>query len=206
MEFLNTIDTWLFLRLNADVANGFFDLVMPYYTNIHYWRWPIIVSLAALAVFGGGKGRSVVLMALITLTITDQLSSTYLKPWIGRQRPCHVVEGARFITGCGHSLSMPSGHATNTMAAAILFGLLYRRLLILLLTLSLTVSYSRIYLGIHYPGDILVGWIVGGTIAYGVVKLYEHYLRRDLERWLSFRRRGKSRSGARARQTTEDST
>jgi undecaprenyl-diphosphatase len=205
MHFLNAIDTWLFLQLNAGVANGFLDAVMPYYTNIHYWRWPIIVSLAALFTFGGGKGRSVVLLAILTLTITDQLSSTIIKPWIGRVRPCHVVEGARFITGCGHSFSMPSGHATNTMAAAILFGLLYRRILILLLTLSITVSYSRIYLGIHYPGDTLVGWIIGAAIAYGMVQLYERVLRQYLERWLSFHRR-RSRSGAPAGETGNNPT
>ncbi len=193
MDSLIAIDTWLFLKLNAGAANAFFDWLMPIITNIKYFRIPMIVMLVALALFGGGKGRSAVLLALITITITDQLSSTYLKPWIGRIRPCHVVEGVRIITGCGNSLSFPSGHATNTMAAAILFGAFYRRALIPALVLSVAVSYSRIYIGIHYPADILAGWIIGGGIALGMVTLYRKALRKELERWRLFRPRAREK-------------
>ena len=189
MDALIAFDTWLFLKLNAGVANSVFDWLMPIITNIRNFRIPIIAMLAALALFGGGKGRLTVLLAFITLTITDQVSSTILKPWIGRIRPCHVVEGARVITACGNNLSFPSGHATNTMAAAILFGLIYRRALIPALVLSVLVSYSRIYIGIHYPGDMVAGWIIGGGIAWGMVKLYHNVLRRRLERWRLFRPR-----------------
>lgn len=192
MEHLITIDTWLFLKLNAGVANAFFDWLMPIITNIKYFRIPMIVMLAALAIFGGGKGRSAVLLALITLTITDQFSSTILKPWIGRIRPCHVVEGARVIVGCGNSLSFPSGHATNTMAAAILFGSFYRRALIPALVLSIMVSYSRIYIGIHYPFDIIGGWIIGGGIAFGMVTLYRKALRQQMGRLQIFRPRARA--------------
>lgn len=187
MDHLITIDTWLFLKLNAGVANAFFDWLMPIITNIKYFRIPIIVGLIALAVFGGGKGRTAVLLAVITLTITDQFSSSVLKPWIGRIRPCHVVEGARVIVGCGGSLSFPSGHATNTMAAAIFFGSFYRRALIPALVLSIMVSYSRIYIGIHYPADMLAGWIIGGGIAYGMVTLHCKVLRKQMDRLRLFR-------------------
>ena len=193
METLIALDTWLFLKLNAGVANGFFDWLMPIITNIRHFRIPIIVMLAALALFGGGKGRSAVLLALITLTITDQVSSTILKPWIGRIRPCHVVEGARVITGCGNNLAFPSGHATNTMAAAILFGSIYRRALLPALVLSVLVSYSRIYIGIHYPVDIVGGWIIGGGIAWGIVNLYHKALRQHMEQWRPFRPRLRER-------------
>jgi undecaprenyl-diphosphatase len=189
MDTLIAIDTWLFLKLNAGAANAFFDWLMPIITNIRYFRIPMIAMLIALALFGGGKGRSAVLLALVTLTITDQFSSALLKPWVGRIRPCHVVEGARVITGCGHSLSFPSGHATNTMAAAILFGSFYRRALIPALVLSVMVSYSRIYIGIHYPADMFGGWIISGGIALGMVTLYRKALRKELERWRLFRPR-----------------
>ncbi len=187
MDHLIAIDTWLFLKLNAGVANSFFDAIMPVITNIKYFRIPLIVMLIALFIFGGGKGRTAVLLAVITLTITDQFSSTYLKPWIGRVRPCHIVEGARVIVGCGHSLSFPSGHATNTMAAAIFFGSFYRRSLIPALFLSVMVSYSRIYIGVHYPFDMFAGWIIGGGIAIGMVTLHRRILRQHMDRVRLFR-------------------
>jgi undecaprenyl-diphosphatase len=192
MDSLIGIDTWLFLRLNAGVANSFFDWLMPIVTNLGYYRIPLIAALATLAVFGGGKGRSAVLLALITVTLTDQLASSVLKPWIERIRPCHIVEGVRVITGCGNTLSFPSGHATTSMAAAIFFGLLYRRWLWPLVAFSVLISYSRIYIGIHYPSDMLAGWVIGGAIAWGVVRFYFSFLRQRLERWRIFRPRWSS--------------
>ena len=189
LDTLIAIDTWAFLKLNAGAANPVFDAIMPIVTNIKYWRWPILIYLISLAVAGGGKGRSAVLVALVLFTVTDQLSSHVLKDWIGRLRPCHVVEGVRLLGGCGGSKSMPSGHAVNTMAAAIFFGLTFRRWFPLLLFLSILVSYSRIYLGIHYPADMLAGWLLGGGIAYGVLWVQRRYLQKYLERWRLFRPR-----------------
>ncbi len=188
-EVPQSVDAWVFLRLNADVANAAFDWFMPIITNIRHFRIPLIVTLVALALFGGGKGRSVVLLALILLTTTDQLSSHVLKPWIERVRPCHVVEGARAITGCGNTFAFPSGHATSTMAAAIWFGTLYRHWLWPAVILSVLVSYSRIYLGIHYPFDILGGWMIGGGLALGLLKIYQSVLRERMERLRLFRPR-----------------
>lgn len=187
MESLITIDTWLFLKLNAGVANPVFDVIMPIITNIKYWRLPILIYLVSLVTLGGGKGRSIVLIALITITITDQLSSHLLKDWIGRVRPCHVVEGVRVIVGCGNSKAFPSSHAVNTMAAAILFGLTYRRWLGMFLFLSIIVSYSRIYIGVHYPLDMLGGWIIGGGIAYGMLSLQRNVLQPQMNKLRIFR-------------------
>ena len=187
MESLIAIDTWLFLKLNAGVANPVFDAIMPIITNIKYWRIPILVYLAALVTLGGGKGRSIVLIALITITITDQLSSHFLKNWIGRIRPCHVVDGVHLIVGCGNSKSFPSSHAVNTMAAAILFGLTYRRWFGVFLVLSILVSYSRIYIGVHYPFDMLGGWILGGGIAYGMLWLQRQALQQQMNKLRIFR-------------------
>jgi undecaprenyl-diphosphatase len=189
MDGLIRIDTWLFLQLNAGVASSFLDWLMPIVTNLRYYRVPLALGLVALAIFGGGKGRGVVLLALITVTLTDQLASSVLKPWIGRVRPCHVVEGVRAITGCGNTLSFPSGHATTSMAAAIFFGLLYRRWLWPLIAFSVILSYSRVYLGLHYPSDMLGGWIIGGAIAWGMVCLYRSLLRQRMERLRLFRPR-----------------
>lgn len=187
MDFLLSVDTWLLLKLNVGVANSFFDWLMPIATNLKYYRIPIAAGLVALALLGGGKGRTAVLLLVVTVAVTDQLASSVLKPLIGRVRPCHVVEGLRAITGCGNTLSFPSGHATSSMAAAILLGLLYRRWLWVLIAYSVLLSYTRIYIGVHYPSDILAGWIIGGGIAWGMILLYQRSLRKALERRRPFR-------------------
>ena len=104
---------------------------------------------------------------------SDQLASFVIKPWVGRIRPCHDVEGVRLLYMCGKTLAFPSGHATSTMAAAIFFGIIYRRLLWPLLATSVLVSYSRVYLGIHYPFDALGGWLIGGSLA--ALSLWAYY-------------------------------
>lgn len=198
MESLINFDTWLLLKLNVGVANGFFDWLMPIVTNIKNFRIPVAAGLVALAFFGGGKGRGAILLAIVTLAITDQMASHVIKPWIGRLRPCHVVEGVRVIAGCGNTLSFPSGHATSSMAAAILFGRLYRRWLWPALGLSLLISYSRVYIGVHYPADIVAGWLLGGSIAWGMVRFYNKALQKYLERWRLFRLAGFAEPPSRA--------
>ncbi|MBI5868451.1 MAG: phosphatase PAP2 family protein [candidate division Zixibacteria bacterium] len=194
MDFLLSVDTWLLLKLNVGVANSFFDWLMPIVTNLKYYRIPLAAGLVALVLLGGGKGRTAVLLLVVTVAVTDQLASSVLKPLIGRVRPCHVVEGLRAITGCGNTLSFPSGHATSSMAVAILLGLLYRRWLWVLIGYSVLISYSRVYIGVHYPSDILAGWIIGGGIAWGMILLYQRSLRKALERRRPFRPRWNTES------------
>ncbi|HSH00632.1 MAG TPA: phosphatase PAP2 family protein [candidate division Zixibacteria bacterium] len=187
MDWLHAIDVWLFLKLNAGAANGVFDWFMPIATEVKYLLYIVAPSLAALVVFGGGKGRSMVLTALILVTITDQLSSHLLKPLVARERPCHTVELARVLYRCGKTWSFPSSHAVNAMGAAIFFGLIYRRYLWVFVTVAVINSYSRVYLGIHYPFDMLCGWLLGMLAAYGMVVVYRRWIMMVLGRWRFFR-------------------
>lgn len=187
IEILQQIDVRLLHALNSGVANGVFDWLIPWVTELRHWAPFIIGGLLALAIFGGGKGRGAVLMAIILITATDQLSSHLVKPLIARPRPCHDVEGLRVIYRCGRTFAFPSSHATNSMAAAVFFGLLYRRWLWPLVGLSVLVSYSRIYLGIHYPFDTLAGWILGGGLAVAAYCLYQKPVRLWLNRYRLFR-------------------
>jgi undecaprenyl-diphosphatase len=187
LEAITRFDTWLFLKLNAGAANSVCDWLMPWVTEFRHWLPIIVLGLAAVAVFGKGKGRTIVLTAVVLFALTDQVSSHLIKPLVARPRPCHTVEGVRLLYRCGATYAFPSSHAVTTMAAAIFFGLLYRRMLWPLLMLSLIISYSRIYLGIHYPLDILGGWALGAAMSAGGLWLYRRKIQPFANRFRWFR-------------------
>ena len=172
LDFLINIDITLLRFFNTTLANPVFDLIMPVITSINFWRYPVLLALAGIALFGGRYGLVTVLVGIILLTITDQLSSQVLKDIFGRPRPCHDIADIRVLTGCGNTKAFPSSHAVNTMAGALWFGLRYRRILSMLIGLSLVVSFSRVYIGIHYPGDLLAGWLLGAACALVVLAIF----------------------------------
>lgn len=178
LDFLINLDITLLRFGNTTLANPLFDTVMPVITSIDFWRYPVLLTLAGIAVFGGRYGLATVLVGIILLVISDQLSSQLLKDFFGRLRPCHDVPDIRVLTGCGNTKSFPSSHATNTIAAAVFFGLRYRRILSMLLGISIVVSFSRVYIGIHYPGDLLAGWVLGALCALTIFMIFSRTCRR----------------------------
>lgn len=132
----------------------------------------------ALVVWGGWKGRLLVVLALLLLLVSNTMSEL-LKLWIQRPRPCQALEGVRILVGCsGHSFSFPSSHATNITAQALFFSYFYRRVALPLFLIAATVGYSRVYVGVHYPADVgggvLVGLICAACFVYLARKLQQH--------------------------------
>ena|GEM_PF-203814 len=177
MEFLYSIDRAVFLFLNRTVANRVFDFLMPIITEKDYWMIPIVLALLSLIIFGGKKGRIVVLLVAVILTMSDQLSSHVVKPWVERVRPCFVVEGVRLLIRQSRSFSFPSSHASNMAAMATLFSVKYPRYKIAFIVFAALVAYSRIYVGVHYPADILGGAVLGFLCAVCVLEI-ERWIRR----------------------------
>ena len=161
MTSIVSIDTTIFLFLNRGVANPVFDIVMPFLTDLNNWKIPIALLWLSLIIFGGKKGRITALLVVVILTMTDQLSSSLIKPWVGRVRPCFVLENVRLLINQPHSPSFPSSHATNNAGMAFLFSMKYRRFTWLFILIAVMVAYSRIYVGVHYPSDILAGGVLG---------------------------------------------
>ena len=161
MDFLLSIDTQLFLILNRGVANPVFDIIMPFITESDNWKIPMAIIWLSLIVFGGKKGRITALLIVLVITLSDQLSSSVIKPLVARIRPCFTVENARLIIHQSHSKSFPSSHAANMSAAALLFSVYYPRFKWIFISIAILVAYSRIYVGVHYPADILAGAVLG---------------------------------------------
>lgn len=125
-----------------------------------------------------------VLYLVSSVVFADQFSSSFLKPLFKRLRPCHVDEFQSWIhlpVGCGGQFGFCSSHAANSFAIAIGFYLLTKNKsagMALVLWASI-ISYSRIYLGAHYPLDVLVGALVGSVGAWGLFKAYERLIKKS---------------------------
>ncbi|GIV19382.1 MAG: phosphatase PAP2 family protein [Armatimonadota bacterium] len=172
LEALSQIDISLFYAANH-AHHPLLDAVMLFVTDIQRTGILLLIVWVGLLWKGGTKGRTVALLLLPLILLTDQLSSHVLKELFGRVRPCEALQGVRAIDGCRHSLSFPSSHAVNTFAAATLFSLFYRRWVPwVAYGLAAIVSYSRIYLGLHYPSDVFGGAVIGATCALVLVWTY----------------------------------
>ncbi|MCL6475423.1 MAG: phosphatase PAP2 family protein [Firmicutes bacterium] len=168
LEQLQQVDLSLFYGINH-AHHPIMDAVMLFVTDIKKTGILLLVLWAGLLWKGGSRGRTVALLLLPLILITDQLSSHVLKDLFDRLRPCEALERVRAIDGCRHSPSFPSSHAVNNFAAATLFALYYRGWVAwLAIGLAALVSYSRIYLGLHYPSDVLGGAFIGVLSALGV--------------------------------------
>ena len=166
LEFLSEIDTALFLFLNVTLANPVTDLIMPVITSDWLLRILYAIAVVLLLVFGNARLRWVALFSVLVLAVTDQVSAGLLKPMIGRLRPCQALQNIHLLVNCGGGKSMPSSHAANAFGQAMLFSVIYRRWAWPLLVFAALVALSRVFVGVHYPFDILVGSIIGAVVGY----------------------------------------
>lgn len=161
LDWLLEIDQALFIFINVSLASPVTDLLMPIITNDNLLRVVYGSSMVLLLVFGRKRFLWVVVLSFILVTLTDQTSSLWLKPLVGRVRPCKVLQ-VHLLVNCGAGLAFPSSHATNLFGQALFFGLLYRKYSIYLLVFASLVGISRVFVGVHYPFDVLAGAVIGG--------------------------------------------
>ena len=127
--------------------------------------WPGIVSIVIFLWLKRMRGLALVLATALAVSISDFLGAT-LKELIARDRPCHVLSHIKDIANCSNSFSFPSNHAVNSFTFATIVTLTYKNLTFLLYVSALLVGYSRIYLGVHYPTDVLSGALLGILIGF----------------------------------------
>jgi len=172
METILNLDTQFFYFLNLKLQNHIFDFAMPILTDLSYWRIPLAIAWISLIIFGKRKGRIVGILLVVVVAIGDQVCNQIIKPWAARIRPCNVLEGVHLLINCTKSFSFPSSHAVNLFSGCILLSCFYRRLTILFLLVALLVSYSRIYVGVHYPLDVVGGMVLGLVVSLVIIITY----------------------------------
>jgi len=171
---LNELDTSLFFLINKGLQNSIFDSLMPFITNRG-----LLLCLPFLAWAAFKEKKNILpyfLLAVAAIGIADG-GGNVLKHLIERPRPCNVLEGVNLLVGCGRSFSMPSNHALNSFAFACIFWPLRRSVLnAALLCVATMVAFSRVYIGVHYPGDVLAGMLLGAAAAAFVLFIYRRSL------------------------------
>ncbi|OFY64132.1 MAG: hypothetical protein A2V64_13025 [Bacteroidetes bacterium RBG_13_43_22] len=175
---LEQLDQQLFLFLNS-LNSPFWDNIMYAISGKIIW-FPLYL---AILVWIGYKHKRkfpvILLFIIIAATLADQLSVQAFKNVFHRLRPCHepALQGiVHLVNGeCGGLYGFVSSHASNAFNVALMSIMFIRKrwFTISIILWAAIIGYSRIYLGVHYPGDVICGSVVGALIGWSVYKLYE---------------------------------
>ena len=182
LDYLEQIDQSLFLALNG-WHSAFFDSLFWWMSNRYIWI-PLYLFMIYLIVRKYKKQSWIIILsAIIVITLTDQISVHLFKNVFMRYRPSHNLELQGFVhlvNGyAGGLYGFVSSHAANTFGIAVFTPLLLKNrwYWIFILLWAALVSYSRIYLGVHYPADIFGGMLLGSFLAiaiYFLIKMISH--------------------------------
>ena len=167
-------DQELFLLLNRGYTNSFLDSLFPWYREGNTWV-PFYLFLVVFSILNfKRKAFPFILFAVVTIVLTDQISSNLVKPFFERPRPCRdpflMNQIRMLLNGCSGGFSFTSSHATNHFGFAVYLlvtiGSLIGRWKYLLLIWAATIAYGQVYVGVHYPLDIFCGALLGASIGW----------------------------------------
>ncbi len=172
LQQLEKWDQWLFTKLNSDWTNPFFDSLFPFLRNEYYWAPLYLFLVVFVTVNFGVKGWWWILFFLCTFALTDLISSRLIKETVDRLRPCNdpdmMMQVRLLLPACGGGKSFTSSHATNHFGMAAFFFVTFRRLLPRYAWVGFAwagaIVYSQVYVGVHYPLDVICGALLGTFI------------------------------------------
>ena len=192
MNQLFAWDQGIFKYINSGISNPFFDLLMPFARFAPDWI-PLYVFFAAFLIYNFRiKGLYVILFAVFAVILSDQVCSVFIKPLVHRLRPCydaHLSGHVRLLLqSCGGKYGFPSSHASNHFTMAIyLISIMPKRIKWVkpvVLTWAFLVAFAQVYVGVHFPGDVICGALLGCCIGWLLATLCKRIMNVDLDKEL----------------------
>ena len=165
IDIIINVDKKIFTFFNSSIANPVFDIFFPIITNQDIWIIPILLGIIILSIRGGTKGRIASIVLIIGVILADYSSAQIIKPYFQRLRPSHdILDQIRLLVPKGGRYGFVSSHAANMYVSATILGYFYSKQKRLFFTIASLVAFSRVYVGVHYPADI----VFGGLLGYGL--------------------------------------
>lgn len=177
---LIALDKALLVHINSEWNTPQLDWLFKHIRETYFWIPLYLFFVVLILVNFGRKGWLWILGGVLTISITDQVSSNLIKEFVFRLRPCRdpsIADHIRFfIRYCPGSSSFTSSHATNHFGFASFVIFTLRQYLgqwvYALLLLAAAVAYAQVYVGVHYPIDVICGAIIGSCIGYGMSLIF----------------------------------
>ncbi|NTW53321.1 MAG: phosphatase PAP2 family protein [Chlorobaculum sp.] len=168
MEALGQADAWLFQLLNHNLAHPALDDLMLFLTSPKHSAHIFALLALFIAVRKGKEALYLIPLFLLAIGLSDFTASGIMKPLFHRIRPCFALEGVRLLVDQSRSWSFASSHAANSTVIATLVWLFFWRgeavdkaFTAVVIVYAAMVSFSRIYVGVHYPSDVIGGMVIG---------------------------------------------
>ncbi|MEE9189265.1 MAG: phosphatase PAP2 family protein [Candidatus Neomarinimicrobiota bacterium] len=183
LTWLINVDQIFFQFINGSMSNAFFDWIMPIITEEDNWIIPMILFPIGLLFFGKKRGRIAVILLILAVVLTDVLAAQIIKPWVGRLRPSHaLLENINLLVSKGGKYGFVSNHAANMFSASVVLGYFFRKWKVYLFSGASIIAFSRVYVGVHYPGDVIFGGLFGYGIAWMMISAWVIIKMRELKR------------------------
>lgn len=178
LDWLDHIDKQIFIYINS-FHSPLSDQTWDWITNIPSWIPLYLLLIFFVIKIFRKDSLYIIIGVLLVILASDQFTSSFMKPFFGRPRPCHDPEIGylvHVVSRCGGQFGFASGHAANSFGIAMFFWLVFRNYLSwawLLFPWATTVAVSRIMVGVHYPGDLLTGGLIGAIFGWLIFILVE---------------------------------
>lgn len=171
MEALTQFDHQIFSLINSEWSNSAFDWLFPSITDFHKSPWFPFVLVPLLA-FWVWKKRSIAIRSIVALILSiglsDAISYRIIKPMVNRERPPASGITVQLRTHNHSGMSFPSNHSANIFAGATTLSFVFPILAPAFFTIAFLIGYSRIYVGVHFPLDVVAGAVLGISVALAV--------------------------------------
>lgn len=185
-NILSRLKDWdmrCFIKVNVDWTGAFGDFIMPLMRDQRVWYPLYVLLLLYFVIKFKWKALPFIVLALATVGLSDVISSHFLKEFIGRIRPCHeeqLIGIMKLRVGyCPNSGSFTSSHAVNHFGLATFFYMAlrpyFKQWALLFFLWSALIAYAQVYVGVHYPGDVLCGAVLGILIGMFTAYFFKKY-------------------------------